>query len=170
MHPAPRRCRRPHRARARSAVRTRTGSPAYPRDLRARARIHQRMDWINTEVYREGRRGLCRASPSARRGRRAVIQQRPWYRSGCARRTESARPRRASSLPSATDVVSAAMSSKDHSLRLLERGFECNFRSGSEVFTSGCNTMWVRLNGIKRRLASNSPAAAICVVREFHES
>src|SRR5688572_6233722 len=28
-------------------------SPAYPRDLRARARIHERMDWINTEVYRE---------------------------------------------------------------------------------------------------------------------
>jgi glutathione S-transferase len=28
-------------------------SPAYPRDLRARARIHERMDWINTELYRE---------------------------------------------------------------------------------------------------------------------
>jgi hypothetical protein len=32
-----------------------------------------------------------------------------------------------------TDVVSAATSGKDHSLRLLELGFECNFGSGSEV-------------------------------------
>lgn len=28
-------------------------SPAYPRDLRARARVNERMDWINTELYRE---------------------------------------------------------------------------------------------------------------------
>lgn len=28
-------------------------SPAYPRELRARARVNERMDWINTELYRE---------------------------------------------------------------------------------------------------------------------
>jgi glutathione S-transferase len=28
-------------------------SSAYPRELRARARVNERMDWINTEVYRE---------------------------------------------------------------------------------------------------------------------
>lgn len=29
------------------------GSPAYPTDLRKRARVNERMDWINTEIYRE---------------------------------------------------------------------------------------------------------------------
>jgi len=28
-------------------------SPAYPQDLRERARVNERMDWINTAVYRE---------------------------------------------------------------------------------------------------------------------
>jgi glutathione S-transferase len=28
-------------------------SPAYPKDLKARARINERMDWINTQLYRE---------------------------------------------------------------------------------------------------------------------
>jgi len=30
-----------------------TQSPAYPKDLRKRARVNERMDWLNTEVYRE---------------------------------------------------------------------------------------------------------------------
>lgn len=29
------------------------GSPAYPKDLRARARVNERMDWFNTQFYRE---------------------------------------------------------------------------------------------------------------------
>ena len=29
------------------------GSPAYPKDLRARARVNERMDWFNTNYYRE---------------------------------------------------------------------------------------------------------------------
>src|SRR5678809_1430451 len=28
-------------------------SPAYPKDLKKRARINERMDWINTNFYRE---------------------------------------------------------------------------------------------------------------------
>lgn len=30
-----------------------TGSKAYPKDLKARARVNERMDWINTNHYRE---------------------------------------------------------------------------------------------------------------------
>lgn len=30
-----------------------TGSPAYPKDLRQRARVNEMMDWINTNLYRE---------------------------------------------------------------------------------------------------------------------
>ena len=33
-------------------------SPAYPKDLRARARVHERMDWINTQVCRDLAYGL----------------------------------------------------------------------------------------------------------------
>jgi glutathione S-transferase len=29
------------------------GSPAYPKDLRSRARVNERMDWFNTQFYRE---------------------------------------------------------------------------------------------------------------------
>jgi glutathione S-transferase len=29
------------------------GSPTYPEDLRGRARVHERMDWFNTQFYRE---------------------------------------------------------------------------------------------------------------------
>ncbi len=29
------------------------GSPAYPKDLQARARVNERMDWINTQVCRD---------------------------------------------------------------------------------------------------------------------
>lgn len=29
------------------------GSPAYPKDLRARARVNERMDWFNTGLYRD---------------------------------------------------------------------------------------------------------------------
>lgn len=28
-------------------------SPAYPKDLQARARVNERMDWLNTQLYRE---------------------------------------------------------------------------------------------------------------------
>ena len=30
-----------------------TGSPAYPADLRKRARVNERMDWLNTGFYRD---------------------------------------------------------------------------------------------------------------------
>ena len=29
------------------------GSPAYPRELKARARVNERMDWLNTGLYRD---------------------------------------------------------------------------------------------------------------------
>jgi glutathione S-transferase len=29
------------------------GSPTYPKDLKARARVNERMDWLNTQFYRE---------------------------------------------------------------------------------------------------------------------
>jgi glutathione S-transferase len=35
-----------------------TGSPAYPADLRKRARINERMDWLNTQFYRDFGYGL----------------------------------------------------------------------------------------------------------------
>ena len=34
------------------------GSAAYPKELRARARVNERMDWINTQFYREFGYGL----------------------------------------------------------------------------------------------------------------
>ena len=30
-----------------------TGSPAYPKDLQKRARVNERMDWINTQLCRD---------------------------------------------------------------------------------------------------------------------
>ncbi len=36
-----------------------TGSPAYPADLRQRARINERMDWFNTGFYRDLGYGLA---------------------------------------------------------------------------------------------------------------
>ncbi len=33
-------------------------SPAYPKELRARARVNERMDWLNTQFYREFGYGL----------------------------------------------------------------------------------------------------------------
>ena len=30
-----------------------TGSPAYPKDLKRRARVNEMMDWLNTQFYRE---------------------------------------------------------------------------------------------------------------------
>ena len=35
-----------------------TASPAYPADLRKRARINERMDWLNTQFYRDFGYGL----------------------------------------------------------------------------------------------------------------
>jgi glutathione S-transferase len=35
------------------------GSPAYPKDLKARARVNEMMDWINTNFYREWGYNLC---------------------------------------------------------------------------------------------------------------
>jgi len=34
------------------------GSPAYPRELQARARVNERMDWLNTQFYRDFGYGL----------------------------------------------------------------------------------------------------------------
>jgi glutathione S-transferase len=36
-----------------------TNSPAYPKDLKARARVNEMMDWLNTNFYREYGYGLC---------------------------------------------------------------------------------------------------------------
>ena len=35
-----------------------TNSPAYPKDLKARARVNERMDWINTQLCRDFAYGL----------------------------------------------------------------------------------------------------------------
>src|SRR5712671_6506088 len=35
------------------------GSPAYPKDLKQRAKVNEVMDWINTNFYREWGYGLC---------------------------------------------------------------------------------------------------------------
>jgi glutathione S-transferase len=35
------------------------GSPAYPKDLKQRARVNEVMDWINTNFYRDFGYGLC---------------------------------------------------------------------------------------------------------------
>jgi glutathione S-transferase len=35
------------------------GSPAYPKDLRERAKVNEMMDWINTNFYREWGYNLC---------------------------------------------------------------------------------------------------------------
>jgi glutathione S-transferase len=130
-----------------------TASPAYPRDLRARARIHERTDWINTEVYRElgyhfvypqilphhvrEHEGAQHATVRWGRdkARRALgilndhaFADGPYLCGDRKRRALDAGVGAAS-----TDVVSAAMSGQDHSLRLLGLGFECNFGSGSEV-------------------------------------
>jgi glutathione S-transferase len=37
------------------------GSPAYPKDLRQRARVNEAMDWVNTGFYRTFGYGLCYA-------------------------------------------------------------------------------------------------------------
>jgi glutathione S-transferase len=34
-------------------VADKVGSPSYPKDLKARARVNERMDWVNTQQYRE---------------------------------------------------------------------------------------------------------------------
>jgi len=34
------------------------GSPTYPKDLRQRARVNERMDWLNTQFYRDWGYGL----------------------------------------------------------------------------------------------------------------
>jgi len=35
------------------------GSPAYPKDLRQRAKVNEMMDWLNTNFYRDYAYGLC---------------------------------------------------------------------------------------------------------------
>src|ERR1044071_1587656 len=35
-----------------------TNSPAYPKDLQKRARVNERMDWLNTQFYRDWGYGL----------------------------------------------------------------------------------------------------------------
>ena len=61
------------------------GSPAYPQDLRARARVNERMDWFNTDFYRTYGYGLVypQILPNHRRpseeAQRATID---WGREG----------------------------------------------------------------------------------------
>ena len=35
------------------------GSPAYPKDLKQRAKVNEMMDWINTNFYRDWGYNLC---------------------------------------------------------------------------------------------------------------
>jgi glutathione S-transferase len=35
-----------------------SGSPAYPKDLKARAKVHERMDWFNSNIYKDFAYGL----------------------------------------------------------------------------------------------------------------
>ena len=35
------------------------GSPAYPKDLKQRAKVNEVMDWLNTNFYREWAYNLC---------------------------------------------------------------------------------------------------------------
>ena len=35
------------------------GSPAYPKDLKQRAKVNEMMDWLNTNFYRDWGYGLC---------------------------------------------------------------------------------------------------------------
>ena len=35
------------------------GSPAYPKDLRKRAKVNEVMDWLNTQFYRDWAYNLC---------------------------------------------------------------------------------------------------------------
>lgn len=35
------------------------GSPAYPKDLKARAKVNEIMDWVNSNFYRDWGYGLC---------------------------------------------------------------------------------------------------------------
>jgi hypothetical protein len=37
------------------------GSPAYPKDLKARAKVNEVMDWINTNFYRDWGYNCCAA-------------------------------------------------------------------------------------------------------------
>ena len=36
-----------------------TGSPAYPKDLKQRAKVNEVMDWLNTNFYRDWAYNLC---------------------------------------------------------------------------------------------------------------
>ena len=36
-----------------------SGSPAYPKDLKQRAKVNEMMDWLNTNFYREWAYNLC---------------------------------------------------------------------------------------------------------------
>ena len=53
-----------------------TGSPAYPKDLRKRARVNERMDWFNTSFYRDFalRLGLPADLPAHKRRPDDVVQ------------------------------------------------------------------------------------------------
>ena len=35
------------------------GSPAYPKDLKQRAKVNEMMDWLNSNFYRDWGYGLC---------------------------------------------------------------------------------------------------------------
>ena len=52
----------------------RTHSPAYPTDLRKRATVNERMDWINCNFYRDFGYGLCypQLFPNHKRANEAV--------------------------------------------------------------------------------------------------
>jgi glutathione S-transferase len=54
-----------------------TGSPAYPKELRARARVNEMMDWINTQICRDFAYGLvCTRRSSPRTAGRATNSKR----------------------------------------------------------------------------------------------
>lgn len=59
-----------------------TGSPAYPKDLQQRARVNERMDWINTQLCRDlaafpGVRALVQARAGPRTNLVAALNRAP---------------------------------------------------------------------------------------------
>jgi len=51
------------------------GSPAYPKDLKERAKVNEMMDWINTNFYRDFGYGLCYPQLFANHRRRSEEAQ-----------------------------------------------------------------------------------------------
>ena len=65
-------------------------SPAFPKDIKQRARVNEVMDWFNSNFYRDWGYGLIYRSSSRTSSARTPRCRRPWWptarrsrRSGC---------------------------------------------------------------------------------------